>query len=455
MARFRSFSKKRIKKIFFSYGVHLWLLLFLMNVAIFYVARFYSMGQTCFTPAQVSSDNRCLYILNGKVYEKGSRNSPHQGHSCGSDVTSVLPPSHMADQATYLLPNYVGDICTAQPTATPVPPTNTPIPTATPINTPTPTHQPTSTTTPVPTITQKPTDTPIPIQTSTKTQPTNTPIVTRIYSISLTPTPTVTLSQRTLTPQVTVQPTATSAFLLGDLNSDNMINAQDYNLLIDCYGNKVTSSSCTVPQAADLNNDGLVDGIDYNMMLRGIQSLIGKEGSSTIVQPTGTPQRKQANKQLSVTPTPSSPAKNAIGMLFAAANVVLFSKVLSIVSFIVLIGIGILGAYRGRLMRSLFHRKALPKEHPTSSSPTEQSTSSTVPVGKAGVTGLYYVTKLSDAVVNGQYKVSLADNKGRYTGYLKQNPPPNGYYSVVGYKEEVDKAPGIIITSLTPVKSTT
>lgn len=89
-------------------------------------------GQTCFTPQTVASDSRCLYILQGKVYEKGTRTSRHQGNPCGTDVTNIIPSFHGNDAVRYLDPNFVGQICAATPTPTSIPtPTPTRIPTPT------------------------------------------------------------------------------------------------------------------------------------------------------------------------------------------------------------------------------------------------------------------------------------------------------------------------------------
>lgn len=123
--------KKGWKRFLLDYGLHLWVLVFVINIILFYSVHFYTMAQTCFTTAQVQGDSRCLYIMSSKVYEKGSRSTPHQGHPCGTDVTSVVPASHTNSPASYLVPNYLGDICTAQPTDTP-----TPTPSTTPSNQP-------------------------------------------------------------------------------------------------------------------------------------------------------------------------------------------------------------------------------------------------------------------------------------------------------------------------------
>lgn len=119
-------NKPSVKKVLLGYGLHIWFLLFLVNVVVIYVTQYHARGQTCFTKAQVATDSRCLYILSNKVYDKGSRKSPHHGHPCGTDVTSVVPSSHRNSAASYLNPNYVGDICVAPP----VVPTATPTPTA-------------------------------------------------------------------------------------------------------------------------------------------------------------------------------------------------------------------------------------------------------------------------------------------------------------------------------------
>src|SRR3989344_3731012 len=104
------------------------------NLGLAYVIRYFSRAQTCFTKEEVASDSRCLYIWDNKVFEKGTRSSPHQGHPCGMDVSSLIPSFHMADMAKYLDPNYKGNICSAKssPTTTPtVTYTPTPLPTVT------------------------------------------------------------------------------------------------------------------------------------------------------------------------------------------------------------------------------------------------------------------------------------------------------------------------------------
>ncbi len=57
----------------------------------------------------------------------------------------------------------------------------------------------------------------------------------------------------------------------GDINSDNFINAVDYNLLLDCISNLTPPRDCSDQQKkamADLTDDGAVNQFDYNLFLR-------------------------------------------------------------------------------------------------------------------------------------------------------------------------------------------
>lgn len=163
------------------YSLHIVFILFLANIGLVYAIRLITKSKTCFTTGEVAADARCLYILNGHVYEKGTRFLPHKAHPCGIDVTAIIPAFHLEDAAKYLDPTYTGDICTSQPTVTPVPPTATP----------TVSPHPTSTDTPTPSVTPIPTSAPsvAPSVTPTRT-PTATPTATPSPSAAPTVEPT-------------------------------------------------------------------------------------------------------------------------------------------------------------------------------------------------------------------------------------------------------------------------
>ncbi len=112
------------------------LLLLLLGGGTYYALSLYTRGQTCFTVEQVQQDSRCLYIYYNMVFEKGTRAEPHQNNPCGTDVSAILPQSHILDKAARLDPNYKGNICENTPIASPTPePSPTAAPTAEPTST--------------------------------------------------------------------------------------------------------------------------------------------------------------------------------------------------------------------------------------------------------------------------------------------------------------------------------
>ena len=62
--------------------------------------------------------------------------------------------------------------------------------------------------------------------------------------------------------------------IAGDVNGDNVIDGQDYNILISCFSNKTCDAANKT--LSDLNSDGVVDGVDYNLLLR--EWSVGRQG---------------------------------------------------------------------------------------------------------------------------------------------------------------------------------
>lgn len=63
--------------------------------------------------------------------------------------------------------------------------------------------------------------------------------------------------------------------IVGDIDQDNQVGVDDYNLLMACYSDlQPPKGPCPSWQktASDLNDDGYVNGIDYNIMLRILQN---------------------------------------------------------------------------------------------------------------------------------------------------------------------------------------
>jgi hypothetical protein len=55
---------------------------------------------------------------------------------------------------------------------------------------------------------------------------------------------------------------------------DSVININDYNAFISCYGSlNNTNSFCKTGNYGDFNDDGLINGLDYNILIRAIYAL--------------------------------------------------------------------------------------------------------------------------------------------------------------------------------------
>jgi hypothetical protein len=62
------------------------------------------------------------------------------------------------------------------------------------------------------------------------------------------------------------------ALVGGDINHDNAINNQDFNIFSQCYPTITNTCSEDVKAAADINDDSVVNQIDYNLFLREMSS---------------------------------------------------------------------------------------------------------------------------------------------------------------------------------------
>ncbi|MBI4039326.1 hypothetical protein HY388_00680, partial [Candidatus Daviesbacteria bacterium] len=67
----------------------------------------------------------------------------------------------------------------------------------------------------------------------------------------------------------TNQMTPTS-LIAGDVNGDNALNVDDYNLIMECYSDLAPAKNCDANKklATDLSDDGKVNYDDYNLFLR-------------------------------------------------------------------------------------------------------------------------------------------------------------------------------------------
>lgn len=166
---------KLIKKLIKKYLVPLIILFFIANTSIALLIFSKASSNDCMTQAEIDADNRCLYVYQNNVYEKGSRNHPHKGHDCGINVDEIMPNLHFVGNVLTKFDNSkVAPFCTSvAPTQTPTQaPTSTPTvtPTANPTATPTASGQATATAKPTATALGTLVPTAEPTSTATATQ---------------------------------------------------------------------------------------------------------------------------------------------------------------------------------------------------------------------------------------------------------------------------------------------
>lgn len=166
------------------------------------------------TSAQIDADTRCLYIVRGEIYKKGTKPNKHHSHLCGSDVSSTIPSYHVNSASKYLLPNYVGPLCSGNQTPGPTP---------------------------------------------TITPPLRTPTRTPTASSLRTPTA---AAIRTPTATTIRTPSPGNILTSADINADRVINIVDIGIVIDNYARN------PIPNIkADVNSDGSVNIVDIGLII--------------------------------------------------------------------------------------------------------------------------------------------------------------------------------------------
>lgn len=76
----------------------------------------------------------------------------------------------------------------------------------------------------------------------------------------------------------TVNQLPVTTLVSGDVNSDNVVNILDYNIVMDCYSDFTPARSCSDAVKklnADITDDGNVNQFDYNLFLRELINIQG------------------------------------------------------------------------------------------------------------------------------------------------------------------------------------
>ena len=255
----------------------------------------------------------------------------------------------------------------------------------------------------------------------------------------------------------------TQSMIIGDIyplpGGDNFMDINDYNMLVNCYSIQINSSKCADAAPADLDDNGVVDGIDYNILLMNFRTLLslGFPVPTIIVSPSGKPITPivSVTPQKDVTPTPA-PEKSSSKSPFGA--IIIFML------FIILVGIIAFVSYKFHLLNILFPKKgedqseAQTSPDAQSADPvdqanqppdrvTDQADSKTPATDAVEKTGYLKKVKV-DEQAKGTW-VTLADDTGINRAFCPNVNVVDGFVSIKGtMKNDDENKPYIFITEL-------
>lgn len=233
-------------------------------------------------------------------------------------------------------------------------------------------------------------------------------------------------------------------------NGDKVMDINDYNALVSCFNAQVNSPSCADAGLGDLDDNGVVDGIDYNIMLTNFRTLLrlGFPVPTLSVFPAPTKSEAIAVtpiEDISATSVPVPIKPSSSGSFGAIIIFILLVFILGILAFI---------SYKFHLLKILFPKKSESQstvETPPADETADQAvdqTDSKIPTGdtieKSG-----FLKKVSfDAQTNGTW-VTLADDSGTTRGFYPKDNVSDGFVKIKGtMKNDQDYKPYIFITEI-------
>ncbi len=229
-----------------------------------------------------------------------------------------------------------------------------------------------------------------------------------------------------------------------DIKGNNIMDINDYNALVSCFGIKAESESCKDNKAADLSDDGRIDGIDYNLMFGSFKLLhsLGKPvpeffAPTTAVRPT----EKTKKPELSQKPKKAD-VKEPIRQEKGSNNIIL-----PIILTIIFLGIIIVLVIKRRkaldFLGSITHKNVGVDENaPEATLPDEQ------------VDKDFFVKKQTTDTVNNTIVLTLTDDSGPMLGYYSGKDVVDGFAHVVGVMKKEGNKEFVDITEITPVEET-
>lgn len=235
-------------------------------------------------------------------------------------------------------------------------------------------------------------------------------------------------------------------------NSDDRMDINDYNILVSCYNVQKISSKCADSAAVDLDDNGIVDGIDYNILLMNFRTLLslGFPVPTIDVNRPGRPVQTSPTvptKSEFISPT-SVPARPSSGNSFGTVIILfLFILFLGSISFAV---------YKFHLLKFIFPKKS---EVPNTIQPPSADQAADQSAGLAGVKNIKpdsiekscYLKKVkADDQKKGAW-VTLADDGGITRGFCPDVKVSDGFFNIKGVMKNDDQnKPYIFITEINP-----
>lgn len=248
------------------------------------------------------------------------------------------------------------------------------------------------------------------------------------------------------------------SMITGDIyplpNGDNLIDINDYNMFVSCYGSSTYISKCADPAPADLDNNGIVDGIDYNIILMNFRTLLsmGLPVPTIKISPSVKPtQQISTTPKKNVSPTPvqkNISRSDGIGIIIIF---ILFIIVVAVIAFV---------SYKFHLLRILFPKKMMedlenstepPLEQQTEETPADQPVNNT-PAPDEVEKPVYLKKVRVDEQAKGTW-VTLADDSGITQGFYPNLNVSDGFVNIKGtMKNDEENKPYILITELNPAE---
>ncbi|HUQ85885.1 MAG TPA: hypothetical protein VM077_06205 [Candidatus Limnocylindrales bacterium] len=221
--------------------------------------------------------------------------------------------------------------------------------------------------------------------------------------------------------------------LIGDIypniKGDNVMDINDYNELVSCFGTKAEGPSCRDFRNTDLDDDGKIDGVDYNLMFGSFKILLslGKPVPSFFA-PTPSLKPTSVIKKPTSTPVPEKtvmeeqPKGNGIGKIVLLIFIILF---------LILI---IVFAIWKRQKAVDFFARMLHKN--------TEADANVVPVDapEEKVDKEFFVKKQAEDKINNTLVLTLTDDNGPTLGYYSGKEVIDGFARIKGVmKKEGDK----------------